>query len=147
MYSKSWYVYFALPVLGNHNWIMLYSAVHCSSTNWEFVSRFAPVAMYDRCIYVWGAFVHVNSRCHKFPVMLTTCWNCCLYAVIYDGCVGCNWDYFSLCWFRSTRFCWGFSICYLCFCGIQGWVYFKIVVSFKSTGCYHDDNTQYSYLF
>ena len=24
---------------------------------------------------------------------------------------------------------------------------FKIVVSFKSTVCYHEDNTQYSYLF
>ena len=24
---------------------------------------------------------------------------------------------------------------------------FKIVVSFKSTGCYHDDNAKYSYLF
>ena len=54
---------------------------------------------------------------------------------------------FSLCWIRSTRFVGDFLYVTCVSVGFKVEFIFKIVVSFKSTGCYHEDNIQYSYLF
>ena len=78
-----------------------------------------------------------NNMLQLLPVCVCLCWLCWLQWRLFPVYAG----------FRVQGFVGGFLYVTCVSVGFKVKFVFKIVVSFESTGCYHDDNTQYSYLF